>query len=123
MGWTKYQKDACGGYEPFWSKDDFDKDEKMPYFKEKKDELGFYPFEIWNLDAEIVSFILPRLKYFREHHCSYPCDIESEEWDSRIDKYIEAFQDYLNLDNSEKSLKDIMPILHEFIDDMSKLWT
>lgn len=123
MKWTEYQKESCGGYEPFWAKYNFDKDERMPYFEERKDELGFYPFEIWNLDTEIVAFILPRLKYFREHHCGCPCSIEPKEWDNNLDKYIEAFQDYLNLKNSEKDLKDIMPVLHKFIDDMGSLWT
>jgi hypothetical protein len=49
---------------------------------------GFSPHEIWSLDREIVKFILPRLKYFRNHLNGYPGDHTEEKWNEVLDKII-----------------------------------
>lgn len=68
---------------------------------------GFFPCDAWNLDHEFALWILPRLKYFKDHHCGYPgrfCfdaegnDIRGEgdpgyeKFNKIIDEMIEGFE-------------------------------
>lgn len=53
---------------------------------------GWDDRDIWSLDITIAKFVLPRLKYLREHHCGYPCDLQEIEWDMILDEVIESFE-------------------------------
>lgn len=65
-----------------------------------------YAEDCWNLDFTIVSFILPRLKYFYKHHAGYPPSITSEEWNKILKKMIDGFEEYINKDNGFPVLTD-----------------
>lgn len=120
MKWTKYQRKACANQTPFWLKDNWlKKDKRYKSFKTKKKKLGFYPFEIWNLDTTIVYFILPRLVLFREHLISVPYGLTKQEWADKLDTYISALQKYLS---DDCNYNDIKPILHDFIEWFPALW-
>ena len=119
MKWTKYQKKACGGITPFWMDDRFKKDKRYKSYRSRKKELGFYPFEIWNLDATIVFFILPRLMFFREKLIGIPGGLTEQEWAEKLDTYIAAFQNYLKDDCNYDEIK---PVLHDFVEWFPALW-
>ena len=62
----------------------------------KKFTRGYSDIEIWNLDATIAKFVLPRLKALREGTCCYPPDLDSlDDWQIMLDKIIRAFELYL----------------------------
>lgn len=69
---------------------------------------GFSEKDIWSLDSTISKFILPRLKYFRNHRFSWPERLESkEEWTNILDKMIKAFEfriseEYLSTTDKKK---------------------
>ena len=43
------------------------------------EELGFAPFETWDLSYSLALEIYPRLCYFREHTLGYPVQADSKE--------------------------------------------
>lgn len=55
-------------------------------------EQGFSPEECWNLDHTIIDFVLPRLKYFLNHHCGYPIDSSPEQYKKDLQAIIEGFE-------------------------------
>lgn len=55
---------------------------------------GFSNKEVWNLNNNIIENTLPKLKYFREHFNSYPCDMTKDQWDSILTEIIVGFQIY-----------------------------
>ena len=59
-------------------------DKRKDDFVDYKRRNGFSPDELWNLDITIASFVLPRLKAFRE---VYTDDIAGD-----VDKAIPAFE-------------------------------
>ena len=69
---------------------------------------------------EIIYFILPRLKYFKETLCGVPMGMTEEEWKNKLDSYIETFQNYLQ---DGCTYNDIKPALHDFIEYLPDLWT
>ena len=120
MKWTKFQRKACADKTPFWIKDNWaKKDERYKSFKKNKKELGVYPFELWNLDATIVYFILPRLVLFRKNLVAVPGGLTKQEWSDKLDSYISAFQKYLSDDCDYDEIK---PVLHDFIEWFPALW-
>lgn len=48
--------------------------------------------EIWNLDSQLLAFILPRLKELRRIKPGYPADLTEQEWDEILDKMIYGFE-------------------------------
>lgn len=61
--------------------------------------------ELYNLDYTFTSFILPRLKGFKEHQIGRPGNLKQDEWYAILDKMISAFQllydDCVDSDNWE----------------------
>ena len=98
--------------------------------KKFKNEHGFVPSDVWNLDYTLACFILPRLCYFRDMTGSIPnciytdISMESDEeldndtedklaqerWNNILDDMIEAFYLYiledrdLPINNNNKSI-------------------
>ena len=74
---------------------------------------GFDPRDCWNLDSSLTKWIVPRLKYFKEHNMGHPCmertekcwlDANpcdcSEKWIETIDNIIEGFEvDVFDMDD------------------------
>ena len=72
---------------------DLNKDDKrQETFKQQRLERGFDDTETWNLDYTIASFILPRLKRFKQVANCYPGNMTLEEWEDILDKMIDAFE-------------------------------
>jgi hypothetical protein len=56
---------------------------------------GWDDSELWNLDATISEFVIPRLKRFKEYQHGYPSYMTEEEWDGILDQMILAFENNL----------------------------
>lgn len=126
MKWTEYQRKACGGFEPTFINGAEKNDKRYKRFKKEKKKYGFASYEIWNLDNEIICFILPRLKFFRDHHCGFPDGMTKEEYHAILDKIIEGMQLYLKHsfdvkveDEDKKKINEAMKL---FIEWLPNLW-
>lgn len=76
------------------------KDRRNKKFKIFKKENGFTPDEAWNLYISIAIFVLPRLKYFREHTIGIPLQFKTiEEWYNILDQMIFSFENVLKYDD------------------------
>jgi len=68
-------------------------DPRQEIWKKQREERGFDDTELWNLDATIAEFILPRLKRFRDIVVGYPGNLNSQdEWYAILDKMIKALE-------------------------------
>ena len=68
-------------------------DPRIPLFVSQYEERGFDDTETWSLYSGITSYILPRLKRYREIAVGYPIKIGSlDEWASIVDAMILAFE-------------------------------
>lgn len=70
----------------------------ISWIKNKYQKLtrGYSDKELWNLDATLAKWILPRLKAFKEHNIGYPSFKSSkEEWDAELETMIKAFEFYM----------------------------
>lgn len=56
---------------------------------------GWDDSDLWNLDATISEFVLPRLKRFKAYQHSHPPYMTKEEWDEVLDQMILAFENNL----------------------------
>src|SRR5271157_2530255 len=66
-----------------------DKDDKREKkLSKQRMKRGFDDSETWCLTTTICSFILPRLKRFREIYAGYPMGLTARKWNSIIDKII-----------------------------------
>lgn len=78
-------------------------DERWKEYQQQRLERGFDDSELWSLDHTITSFILPRLKRFKEITCDYPSDMSEKEWDDKLEKMITAFE---YLENEDLGVDD-----------------
>lgn len=97
-------------------------DDRWDEFEEQRLKRGFDDSELWNLNSTITSFILPRLKAFRDETVSYPDGMTREEWESIIDEMIAAFE-LLEEDKCDsESNKKIEQGLNTFVKHFRGLW-
>ena len=82
------------------SKDDKREDD----YSKQRIERGFDDSETWSLDNTISNFIIPRLRRFNEVTPNHPPDMSMQEWTSKIDKMIEAFE--LNIKDTNSFISD-----------------
>lgn len=74
-----------------------DNESQEAEWSKQREERGFDDRELWNLDATILKFIIPRLKAFREmERWGTPCGISVGTWHIILDRIIEGFQLYLD---------------------------
>lgn len=78
-------------------------DERWKEYQQQRLERGFDDSELWSLDHTITSFILPRLKRFKEITCDYPSDMSEKEWNDKLEKMITAFE---YLENEDLGVDD-----------------
>lgn len=71
-------------------------DSNWEYCKKQRLERGFDTTELWNLHVTIASFIVPRLKAFKEESPCIPGNVTVAEWESDCDKMIEVFQSVID---------------------------
>lgn len=71
-------------------------DERYSRYCDQLKKVGFSDTETWSLDSVVSSFILPRLKRFRDITNGYPGGVEEvstpEKWKEVLDKMIFAFE-------------------------------
>ena len=99
---------------------------KMKYQKLTR---GYSDIEIWNLDATIAEFVLPRMKALRDGTCCYPPDLNSlDEWKEMLDKMIRGFELYLvddwpdDTEEMKKQNEEVGEALKMFGERFSQLW-
>jgi len=61
------------------------------YFWQRRTR-GFSDDETWGLNTTIATFIVPRLKRFKELYNGWPDGMTPKEWDDIIDKMIWSFE-------------------------------
>lgn len=82
-------------------------DERCEGWKKQRLERGFDDTELWNLDATILQFIIPRLKEYREMVNGYPGLFNSaDEWHNALDEMIWAMEWYVSEDIRDEFKKD-----------------
>lgn len=98
-------------------------DERQKKWKKQRKKRGFDDTELWCLDCTIASFILPRLKVFREKLCSHPGCMTFQEWKEILDKMIVAFKLYnISFPDNDEAFK-IEEGLDLFRKYFHHLWT
>lgn len=97
-------------------------DSKWEVYQTQRLMRGFDDSELWCLNKTIVGFILPRLKVFREKHCSTPENMSKEEWNSVLDKMIVSFELLLKEENTNEEKLKIDSGLRLFSRYLEKLW-
>ena len=108
-------------------------DERWKKYQQQRLERGFDDSELWSLGNTITSFILPRLKRFKEINYSYPSNLSGKEWNNILEKMITAFEylenEDLGLDDTKSGIdrwaareKVINEGLELFIKHYNSLW-
>ena len=69
------------------------KDARISLYKKQYKKHGFDDTETWSLDYTIASFILPRLKRYRNMGRGHPTNMTLKEWNTILDKMIKSFED------------------------------
>lgn len=89
-------------------------EEQEEKHRKQREERGFDDSELWNLDATILEFVIPRLKAFRAmEKFGWPSGIPSEKyWHIILDRIVEGFELYLNDDYT--NLKELERIQRKF---------
>lgn len=78
--------------------------------------------QLWNLDITIAEFVHPLLIAFKESTNGFPYGLTEEEWDSRLDKMIKAFD--LIIQQKQMTSDDIvMSEIQEGLDLFAKHYT
>ena len=88
---------------------------------------GWDDSETWSLDYELVKWLLPRLKRFRELEIGHPVVKDDNEWERDLDKMIEGLEWYIDKKNftfggNKKERKKAIKKLHLIIDNLQNLW-
>ena len=95
-------------------------DEREGKFSIQRKTVGFDDSETWSLDRTIISFILPRLKRFKEIHSGFPSNLTSKEWDKILDEMIEGFElihesfYIINKDTKKLKIEKSLDLFHEY---------
>jgi len=98
-------------------------DERQKKWKKQRKERGFDDTELWSLDCTIISFVLPRLKVFRQKLYSHPAYLTMDAWKDILGKIIEGFELYnLGFPDDEEAFK-IEEALDLFRKYFHHLWT
>lgn len=104
--------------------------ESRDEWKRQRLERGFDDTELWNLDATIIRFVLPRLKAFAaDSTIGYPCRLEQDYpnckdyndlwWNVIIPEMIIGLEEYLD----DSSFDDETEGMKLFFKYFTALWT
>ncbi len=71
-----------------------DNDKRQDKYKKQRVSRGFDDSETWSLDETIASFILPRLKRYKEINIAYPATdgMTFDKWNEIVDEIIKTFE-------------------------------
>jgi hypothetical protein len=101
LGCEYYYEKQVGVSPEKYSWNEMLNDPRQPYWQEEKEKYGFDERETWGLCYTFVTWIYPRLKYFREiSNRSRPMDLTQSQWDEILDEMLSGFEIYLITDNS-----------------------
>lgn len=101
----EYYENLCR-YKP-WERI-FPSQEELENSKKFYQEHGFHYEETWNLDTEIIKFIVPRLAYLRDTTRGYPGSLNSyEEWLDILNQILDGFESYLIIMEGENLPEDL----------------
>lgn len=93
-------------------------EEKAEIYKKQRLERGFDDTETWNLDSTISSFIVPRLRRFKEVNLCYPVELTEEEWDKILDKMITFFEHNKEVNLEENPCPEGFDLFHKYFFDL-----
>lgn len=111
------------------SKEIAEDDPRQELWAKQREERGFDNTELWALDQALAKMIIPRLKAFKESHICYPCGITFDDWNDKIQKMIDAFEEILTRDMTkeqrghEYNVKKIKTGLNLFAKWYHDLWS
>jgi len=98
-------------------------DKRYKIYKKQLKTNGFSDTETWNFDYVIASFILPRLKRFREINNGFPEKLGEKGWNVVLDKMIRGFElhilDKINMTDLEyENIEEAWKLLAEYHRDL-----
>ena len=100
-----------------------DGDKREEKFLKQRLERGFDESETWSLYNTIASFIVPRLKTFKDINICHPPEISPNDWDNILDKMIRGFELVDNSDFlSEEESEEVREGLNLFTEYFFALW-
>lgn len=80
-----------------------------------EDDKKIDPKELWNLDATIAKFVLPRLKLFKENLNGYPADLSFEKWGEILDKMIYSMEKvYKNCTDEDVKIQEGLDLFAKY---------
>lgn len=89
-------------------------------------KMGFWPDDLWSLDATIAEFIYPRLVEFKRINHGFPSHCSETEWNEKLDYMIFAFgkwREIWELDSlTDESRERIQKGLELFSEYYFDLW-
>jgi hypothetical protein len=97
-------------------------DSNWNIYEKQRLERGFDDSELWCLNNTISSFILPRLKAFKEKHFSTPENMTSDEWDNILERIIIAFEIVRKDDPTEEEMHKMECGLKLFARYLKNMW-
>ena len=65
---------------------------KFFLYRYQKITRGFGDNELWDFDTTIATYMIPRLKRFKELQHGYPANLKEEEWNEILDQIIYSFE-------------------------------
>lgn len=123
-------------YAKIANKHKFKKHEKE--YEDFKKKYGFRREQCWNLDVELIAWLLPRIAYLKEHHSGVPncyCELDenynakdidkaSEKWESVLQEILDGFEIYLDksLNRSSDEREKIDRAFELLIENIGNLW-
>lgn len=100
-------------------------DDRWGEFYEQRMQRGFDDSETWSLYSTFTSFILPRLKRFKELEVGYPSSMSKAKWEKILSDMIMAFEylddEDLGIDD-ERSFSECIDERNKIIDKGLKLF-
>lgn len=106
---------------------DMEEDKRQKRWQMEKKEFGFDERTLWDLQSDIATYIIPRLKAFREATgMQTPEELCSQSWNLILSKMITAFelicQDNVVHDFSQETDQNIKEGLNLFAEYFEELW-
>jgi len=86
-------------------------------------KYAFEFLDIYGLYHTISEFMVPRLKAFKEHTFSMPCDLKSiQQWHKILDKMILAFDIYAKDNRKKEDIPKVEEGMKLFVEYFGDLW-
>lgn len=106
-------------------------DDRNKIWDKQREKLGFDERDTWCLHSRISSYVLPRLKLFKQLNNGRPSSFDTfEEWDEALDKMIKSFEisasifesrlpyEELYTEEGQKMYKEGMELFKEYFLDL-----